>query len=351
MNENQFIALFCLVAMVTRIPRIVERWKAPLLRGAGWFFSAEVPPDFPAGQGRAILRRYRVRLFWPWMAELPIAAALLLSGGSRYILLLITGITLLTRMNYYLARAAAEKHARQFELHPAAEPVSAISLSLQPRTLRDYTTPWIEAVIGLSILAPLVWLGYRYALTADWGATQRPLAGTLFYIYVQAGLLLMKCGLVRARYAAPAVDTEQHLAWRESLRRLSTRLCDYSRLMLAAASLATTILSVASIGANEKQTAAFLCILGMSVIATFFGWRRRLQHLEISRRTRPAKLFAMPDVSERVRLICFRPSLPVLLLNGPNGYALNLASASAKAAGLYLAGYVLLRFWLAHLTA
>ena len=49
--------------------------------------------------------------------------------------------------------------------------------------------------------------------------------------------------------------------------------------------------------------------------------------------------FATPEAA---RLLCFRPSLPMLLLKGPKGYALNLASAPAKTAGLYIAGYALL---------
>lgn len=350
MNESQIIAVCCLFAVAARIPRIVERWKAPLLRGAGWFFSVETPPDFMAGAGRSILRRYRLRLFWPWMVEAPIAAALLLSGGARYILLLIGVVTLLTRLNYYLARAAAEKQARQFELPEAASPVSTISLSLQPRTLRDYTTPWMEAAIGLSILAPLVWLSYRYAVTGDWETIRRPLAGTLFYTYVQVGALLAKCGVVRARYAAPAATAEQHLAWRDSLRRLSAATCDYTRLMLAAASGVMAILSTLPVGGSSKQTVSIVCVLVVGAIATCFGWKRRLQHLEIARRTKPAKLFAAPDVSDPVGIVCFQPALPALLLSGSNGYALNLASASAIAIGLYLAGCVALRIWLAHLT-
>jgi hypothetical protein len=349
MNENQIIALCCLVAVAARIPRMIERWKAPLLRGTGWFFSVEVPPDFLMGPGASILQRYRVRLFWPWMAELPIAAALLLSGGTRYIFFLVGAATLLTRLNYYLARAAAEKQARQFELPEASAPVSTISLSLRPRTLRDYATPWMEAVIGLSILAPVFWLGYRYAVTGDWEAIHRPLAGALFYIYVQAGALLVKRGVVHARYAAPAASAEQHLAWRESLRRLSASICDYARLMFAAASGVMASLSILSVGASSKQTMSIICMLAVGVVATCFEWKRRLQHLEIARRTKPAKLFAAPDISDPVRIVCFQPAMPMLLLSGPYGYALNLASASAITIGLYLAGYVVLRIWVAHL--
>ena len=342
MNENQITFLICMFAWIMRVPRLVERWKAPLLRGHEWFFSVEVPSDFLAGPGIGILRSYRARLFLPWAVELPILAALLLTGRARYIILLIAGMGILTRLNYYAALAAAEKQARVFEVAAAAAPVSTISLSLEPRTLRAYTTPWFEAVIILSIAGPLAWLGYRYATVHDWQLIRRPLAQILFYAYMQAGLLLLKCGLVRARYAAPAANADQHLAWRESLRRLSTTICDYSRVLVGATSFAVTILSSLPVKRETQQTISVLFLFGGGAILTYLVWRRRLQHLEVARRTRPAKLLTTPDIDGPVRVICFQPSLPMLLLAGPNGYAVNLASAAAITTGLYLAGYGLL---------
>ena len=152
----------------------------------------------------------------------------------------------------------------------------------------------------------------------------------------------MKCGLVRARYVAPTVNTDQHLAWRESLRRFSAIMCDYLRLFLAAASCVVAILSAVSVNSESKQTASILLAFGMGGILSCLEWRRRLQYLQVARYTRPAKLFTARDVAAPIHLICFQPSLPVLLLAGPNGYAVNLASAAAKITGLYCAGYGLL---------
>jgi len=73
-----------------------------------------------------------------------------------------------------------------------------------------------------------------------------------------------------------------------------------------------------------------------------YEWRRRRQYLEVARQTRPANFLVLPDTRNAGGLVCFRPSLPVLLLNGPNGYALNLASAPARMAGLHVAGYAAL---------
>src|ERR1700732_683203 len=105
MSENQVLILLFVRVAVMRIPRIVERWKAPLLRGPEWFFNTEVGADFMNGPGAAILRRYRWCLAIPWALEVPICAAILANGGKHsYLLTVILCVTLFTRLNYYAAR-------------------------------------------------------------------------------------------------------------------------------------------------------------------------------------------------------------------------------------------------------
>jgi hypothetical protein len=351
MNESQIVILACAFVVLVRLPRMVERWKAPLLRGPGWFFSVEAPPDFLAGSGARILHRYRWRLFLPWAVELPIAAALLAIHQSGYIAMLLAIISLFTRLNYYLARAAAERQARSFELSAASQPVSTVCLSLEPRSLRDYTNPWMEAAIAIFIGLTFAWLGYRYASLREWHAIRKPFAMTLIYVYIQAGILLIKRGIVRARYVAPAENAAQHLAWRDSLRRLSAALCDYERLVLAAGPLGIFVLFTAQWGKDATQTAILLYSIALAAIPIPFVWRRRLQYLEVARRTRPAKLFTLPDVPHSLPMLCFQPDLPPLLLSTPNGYALNLASVAVRAAGFYFAGFAVLWACLRSLTA
>ena len=343
MNENQIIFLFCVFAVVTRIPRIVERWKAPLLRGPDWFFNVQTQPGFLKGPGSAILNLYRWQLFVPWAIELPIFLAFLITGHNRYIIPLIAVVTLFTRLNYYLDRKRAEDRARRFEVLSATAPAASVALSLQPRTLRQYTKPWVEAVIALALLGSLAWLGYRYRLTSDWHLLRRPLTSTIMAIYLQAGLLLVKLAFIRARSVAPAENAEQYLAWRDSLRRLSTTLCDYARVMLAFIPPIAALQSVtASWKGSREQSATGFCILAGCAIITWYEWRHRIHYLEVARRTKPANFLIRPDLPEQAPPLCFRPAVPMFLLSRPGGYALNLASAPAKVAALYLAGYAAL---------
>jgi hypothetical protein len=343
MTQDQIILFGWLASLVLRIPRIVERWKAPFLNGPGWFFGVEVPADFLAGGGRQILTKYRLRLFLPWAVEIPISAALFVTGHYAAILLLAAVITLLTRLNYYADRKAAEDAAREFEVPRATKPVVTLALSLQPRTLRAYTNWWIEAPIAIALSGSLVWLVYRYATLGDWHLLRGPLAVTLMSIYLQFGMLLMKRGFIRARSVAPAENAEQYLTWRESLRRLSTTICDYLRLLLVFFPLLVDLASVTDRWQDSVQRRiSMIFFLVLFVPILWREWWIRSQHLKVVRATKPAGFLVLPDAADPARLVCFEPSLPMLLLKTSKGYALNLASAPAKTAGLYLAGCAVL---------
>lgn len=348
MTQDRMLLLVWCIALVGRIPRIVERWKAPFLNGPGWFFGVEVPSNFFEHNGRTILAGYRQRLFLPWAIEIPLTVGLLVTGHKGAVLLVVFVMTLLTRLNYYADRQWAENRARRFEIPGAAKPVVGVALSLQPRTLRAYTNPWFEAPIVIAICGSLLWLVYRYTVLGEWQALRGPLNVTLFSIYLQVGVLLMKRGFVRARSAAPVDNSEQYLVWRESLRRLSTSLCDYIRLMLASLPITVDLASVTDHwqgSTAQSLTLSFSFVL--FAIALWYEWRNRQRHLKVTRAVKPSGYLVLPDTMDAAGLVCFRPSLPILLLKRPRGYALNLASAPAKTAGLYLAGCALLLVCLA----
>ena len=93
---------------------------------------------------------------------------------------------------------------------------------------------------------------------------------------------------------------------------------------------------------SAAQTGTLIIVLALSAVVLWHEWRIRQRHLKVAGAAKPTGYLVMPDTDDAGRLVCFRPSLPMLLLKGPKGYALNLASAPAKTAGLYLAGYAVL---------
>lgn len=347
MTPNQYFVLLYLFAFVMRVPRIVERWKAPMLRGPQWFFGAAVPADFLAGPGRVILRNYRWRLGIPWAIEIPVLAAILLLGGNKIaILVVLFVITLFTRFNYYAARQWAENRARAFGAPVSAEPVFAVTLSLEERSLSAYTERWVEAAIVLLAGASIGWLARLYAAPVDHHLLRVVVGFTAVSMYGQVGLLLLKRAIVHSRSAAPADDPEQYLAWRDGLRRIATTGCDYSRLSLALMPLLMDLqISATPANRGAAQVVVYAAVAGLTLFGIVWEWRRRLHYLEVAKRTKPAKFLVMPQISEVGRFVCFRPSFPALLLNGPSGYALNLASGAARVAGLYVAGFAAL--WIA----
>lgn len=343
MSENQSFALFCVFVVVTRIPRILERWKAPLLRGPEWFFNVAVTADFWKGPGAAILRNYRWHLFTPWAVELPVCGAILAAGLNRwYIAAVIFVVTLLTRVNYYVTRKSAEDRARLVTGAVSNERPVTVALSLEPRTLRQYTNWWIEASILLAMGGPVAWLALRYGTTPDHHVLRGVFIATVLAIYLQIGLLMMKRAFVRARVVAPAEDAEQYLAWRDSLRRLSTAICDYIRVGWALIPLGVMLMAFNQPWqGSTAQKASAIGIAVLTLIAVWYEWKKRLEYLAVARRTKPANFLVLPDVPDAGKFV-FRPSLPVLLLSSPGGYALNLASAPAKVAGIYVAGFAAL---------
>ncbi len=213
---------------------------------------------------------------------------------------------------------------------------------MDPRTLWNYTNWWVEAAIALLSGAAAVWMAF---FTTTHSIVPRKFIGVLIVsVYIQVGLLLVKLGIVRSSSVAPADNVEQYLAWRESLRRFAIRMCDLSRVMFA---LYPLLLLCIITGGSVRLAAAI--VFGILFIAVLiYEWQTRLKHLDVARRTKPARFPLLPAARNARGLLGFWPSLPVLLLRTASGYALNLAAAPVRVAGVYFAGFAGLLVWLAH---
>ena len=214
-------------------------------------------------------------------------------------------------------------------------------LSLEPRSLRAYTNLWVEAAIAAPLLGLIASLAYTSFRAGDWHPQRAAWMVILFAIYLQLGLLLMKRGFVRARSAAPAENAESYMMWRESLRRLSTTICDILRLSLGLPVFVASVPFLFEGSAAIQRAAAGIMFLAI-ILLGWYEWRARLTHLKLACRAKPVELVVRPDTTSLDTVVCFRPSLPILLLKGPNGYALNLASASVRTAAVYFAGCAVL---------
>jgi hypothetical protein len=123
---------------------------------------------------------------------------------------------------------------------------------------------------------------------------------------------------------------------------LTTGACDIARLMFAV----QPILALGFLAGGTARWLAWIASAAATLVIIVYEWRSRWKHLEVARRTKPARLPLLLDLEQTRSVLGFWPSLPLLLLKTANGYALNLASVPVRIAGLYFAGFAGLWLWL-----
>jgi hypothetical protein len=309
-----FYAFFLLI----RIPANFKRCRIPLMRGPGYFFNTRVPADFFEGPGRDILRRYRMWIFAPLLFDAVALVAIYQWGRPIYTVYLALLDIVIVTLNHMAALKRAIREVKPYEVE-AVQTTSAVTFSLNTRRLRDYTNLKLELVIVL------LNAGGFAALGGGWGA----LAALLFLLYLQAGLLLLKCGLIAGRTPLPRENTEQYLQWREAYRRLLTGSCDAVRLMTAAAML----LIWADLGRTEL-VAGLIVVLSVWLVWYGRGLRRFVQ---LYTSARPVRLpQSLEPVAATPPVVCYLPETPLSFVRGARGWALNLANRRSQIGVAYL---------------
>src|SRR5262249_28679483 len=200
MSFNQTLAQQALIVYVLfwiiRINGCVRRWRQPLLRGPEGFFNVRVRHEFYSGPGRKILHRYWMRIFIPFAVDIPLAIAIFLSGRFSLLIWLILGLTALIHANHLVSVDLAERQARAFAVAEEEEPVASLMLSLKPRRLRDYSNLKLEFILALSTIVSIAWLLSYYLAAPEHHNWRFVLGRPLLLLYIQAGLLFVKYGVV-----------------------------------------------------------------------------------------------------------------------------------------------------------
>ena len=229
-----------------------------------------------------------------------------MGSNIRNLAVLILTITVFTRFNYYAARIAAEKRARAFERSVESAPSSSVILSLQPRTLRNYTNWWVEAGIVLALSAATIWVAV--------GTTNSVIRFVVINLYLQAGLLLIS--MESFVPVGPLRWTTWSSTWRGAKvcgdtppeRATSRGLCLRCNQSLHSVS-----------GRGEQFDGSLRFAFSVAAIAIIvYEWDSRRRHLEMVRRTKPARLPLLPDFERtrsvldfgrRFRYFCSRPRM------------------------------------------
>lgn len=347
MTIAEFSVALYVLFWIVRINGFLRRSREPLMRGAQWFFDVPVPADFYAGAGRAILRRYRLRLLVPFAIDVPVAAAIFAWGNVAMLNALIVALSVLIHAGHAICVDLAEREARRFEAPGGAGLSAGLGISLATRRVRDYSHPAIEALVALLAVVTSAWLAARYL-----GTTPRPdprhLFGTpVLLLYLQLGMLYAKWLAVEWRMPLPREGAARYRAVRELSRRHVLALVDWGRIVVAVSFLYWPMV----VSAAPEEHAAVLNLWLVLWIAAGIGgtaWveirRKRLKALLA--RTRPVRL---PDLLRQPQLarwpVCCAPGVPLLVLRGERGYSLNIAHRLALLGGAYVAGFAAL-LWL-----
>ena len=324
MTPDRYLVIFYALFWLVRINGCVRRGRQPLLRGPEWFFNVHVRPDFCTGAGRAILRRYWMRMLIPFAADIPFAILIFQSGQLYRLNYVILAVSVLIHVNHQFSVRLAERQARAFAIPDSGQPAARMALSLTPRRLRDYTNPAFEWVLALSSLLPIAWL-VRYYLAAPGHHSLRLVFGVpVLMLYIQAGIVIVKRAVVSWRNAVPREQAEAHMEVSEQRRRYYLRVCDWSRAATAGSLLFWPVWISAPASIADRLLGVWLttCLI-WGTIGTVWVEIERKRIVRLALLAQPATL---PDFRQDAAVarwpVCYEPSAPVLMLKGARGYSL-----------------------------
>jgi hypothetical protein len=330
------LTYFLIVAM--RVASFRRRWDMPLLYGPRYFYRVHVGEGFYEGGGRKLLHLYRALLLWPFLAELAIFAVLMFRRNYSALTGLCVAALLAMILNQRLVMAILSRTAKKFEEKELDPAPAAISFSLNPRRLADYSTPIFEITLASVITLTLVFLAQMRA----------PMGPPLVLLYLQIGFLLIKKAIVDWRAAAPLENSEIYLEVRERRRRLLLFACDFYR---GAAGFVMIKEAVFQVTTDERArwTLQFL-YLAVTIACVCFAVIKTNELYAMYRKLKPLrdkKRLSAPDPNGFVAggLLYFDRDNPAIFVQGPRSVTLNAANNRLLLAATYLLGLMLLIMW------
>jgi hypothetical protein len=349
---------FAALIWAIRALKIRGLWKHPLRNGEEFFLAQRVGPNFYREAGAALLRRYRLSLFLPLALDAPVIVWLVASG--RYLLLVmeqwIAMIASVVVYNliliHFSARASVQPGADDERL------ATTVHLSMAPRRLRDHTHLGVELVIAACVSVSLAMLIRAQVMAGADRHLQHGVAGglvlTVWLLYLQLGLLLLKTVFVRWRIPLPVRRTEDFRRWRSAWLTYHLRLFDALRLIFALVlPTAMTKLLLPHPFPRPAWVAlvAFWVLAVLIMILYLVREQRRLTVVE--REIKPVELvkeFPPSPIAEGRFLaggmLYFNRDNPRVLVRSAQGVALNLGHASPYAWFGYFLGLALIMTWM-----
>ena len=348
MDVSRYLIIFYILFWAVRINGCIRRGRQPLLRGPEWFFNIHVQLDFYTGAGKTLLHQYWMRMLIPFVLDVPIAMAIFIPRYLQYAPWLLIAQAIWIHINHVYSVDKAERDARPIAVPETEQPVGSMVLSLTPRRLRDYTNPEVEWALALANIVALALLFRYYFGDAQHQNWRVVFAIPAYYLYLQMGMLFVKRVALAWRTPVPQAQAAEHMEAREETRRYYLKMCDWYRALSAAGIFFWAVAVRTSPAEFHLVWRIWLAAWAViTVVATVLVEIKRKQLVTVALRVRPVK---MPDFLHESEIakwpVCYQPSAPMLILKGARGYSLNLANTLAHLGAAYLAGMVVLIFFL-----
>ena len=213
----------------------------PVSRGARAFFGVRVEADYFDGEGKRLLRSYRLVLAAAFLAIVAAAAALRALAGEAAV---VVGAELALATAAFLIYM---RFASSVRPHATGGGATRFASSLRTRETRDRL--WLDAIVAafaaLAFVAPLlsydempqrIPIHWNAAGRAD-GWTDRSLLAVLFMpalgVYMQFFLYILRRDFAGVKMTLPADSTEEYLRAKEKYLQTNVDTLDWARLTIA----------------------------------------------------------------------------------------------------------------------
>jgi uncharacterized membrane protein len=339
----------------------------PLSRREEAFFGVAVGRDFYSGEGRHLLRRYRL---WLVAALVAIEAASLVvsirpDGLPSMVFTRMASSLVLTVAAFFLY-AMFSRRVQPFEVR---EEKRAVASLLKRRAMIDYTNIALEVMVAILVIAPIALLIYYYPQLPDRIPAHLDSRGEMVWetksftsvfslsvlnVYLQGLFLISKYALVKAAMTLPAEHAEEYLDCKEASLRLTVKFLDHFRFgIVALLGLVSAEIFFRSV---ERVQTIIISGIALSIVAGIAGlwllnryvnrWSatdRRLK--ELTGKTYVRRNGARWAIA---RLVYYNREDAAAFVETPvgPGVTFNLARIEARACLAYWAALPLLVLWI-----
>src|SRR5262245_57548204 len=346
------------VTLAIRFMFVRWLWRLPLKNGEGFFLAQSVGPGFYQESGASLLQRYHRSLFLPLVLDAPLV--IWLAASQRLLLLSIEQwlAMLASFVVYNVIAAHFSSRATAVIGDQGADRPTDLQLSMAPRRLRDHSNRLVEIAIWASILAALILLAAAYGTADNHSEGRHALHEaegiTIWFLYLELGLILLKVVFVRWRMALPIRRTEDYKRWRSAWLSYHLKLFDSIRLMIALLLLSGSVIKVEGHGwTRGTLIIAVPGLVVMVVVYIIYIAREGRRLAAVQREVKPVELvkeFPLRPVPEGRffggGVLYFNRDNPVSIVRSAQGIAINLAHPTIYAWVAYFIGLAALSIWL-----